>query len=90
MKKCIITVVGKDAVGILAKISTLCADKNVNIIDVTQTVMQDLFCMIMLCEIDHISCTFSDFIDSAVKIGTEQNLSVHVMHEEIFNSMHRI
>jgi ACT domain-containing protein len=88
--RAVITVVGKDTVGILAKVSTLCAEKNVNIIDVTQTVMQDLFCMIMLCEIDKLSGSFASFADAAKAIGTQQGLSVHVMHEEIFNSMHRI
>ena len=86
--RAVITVVGKDTVGILAKVSTLCAEKNVNIIDVT--VMQDLFCMIMLCEIDKLSGSFASFADAAKAIGAEQGLSVHVMHEEIFNSMHRI
>ncbi len=88
--KAVITVVGKDTVGILAKVSGLCAEKNVNIIDVTQTVMQDLFCMIMLCNIDEMSGSFSEFSDMAATIGKENNLSVHVMHEDIFNSMHRI
>ncbi len=88
--KAVITVVGKDTVGILAKVSNLCAEKNINIIDVTQTVMQDLFCMIMLCNIDGMTGSFSDFVDAADSIGKENNLSVHVMHEEIFNSMHRI
>lgn len=88
--RAVITVVGKDTVGILAKVSTLCAEKNVNIVDVTQTVMEDLFCMIMLCQIDKLSGSFADFASAAKAIGAEQNLSVHVMHEEIFNSMHRI
>ena len=88
--KAVITVVGKDTVGILAKVSNLCAEKNINIIDVTQTVMQDLFCMIMLCQIDGMNCGFSQFVDDATRIGKDNNLSVHVMHEEIFNSMHRI
>ena len=88
--KAVITVVGKDTVGILAKVSNLCAEKNINIIDVTQTVMQDLFCMIMLCNIDGMQGSFSDFVDDATRIGNDNNLSVHVMHEEIFNSMHCI
>ena len=88
--KAVITVVGKDTVGILAKVSNLCAAKNINIIDVTQTVMQELFCMIMLCQIDDMTCSFSEFVDAADCIGKDNNLSVHVMHEEIFNSMHRI
>jgi len=88
--RAVITVVGKDTVGILSKISTLCAEKNVNIVDVTQTVMGDLFCMIMLCNIEKLSCGFAEFVNSANTIGKEHNLSIHVMHEQIFNSMHRI
>ncbi len=88
--RAVITVVGKDTVGILAKISNMCAEKNVNILDVTQTVMQDLFCMIMLCDINSVNCDFAELVDAAKIIGKDNNLSVHVMHEEIFNSMHRI
>ena len=88
--RAVITVVGKDTVGILAKISVLCAEHGANISDVTQSVMQDLFCMIMLCETDGLTIPFSEFVDKATKIGDENNLKVHVMHEDIFNSMHRI
>ncbi len=88
--KAVITVVGKDTVGILAKVSALCAECGANIIDVTQTVMQELFCMIMLCETDTLTTSFSDFVDQAEKLGEENNLKIHVMHEDIFNSMHRI
>jgi ACT domain-containing protein len=85
-----ITVVGRDAVGILAKVSAVCAEYNVNIVDVTQTVRQDMFCMIMLCEIDKINSDFNKFADATAEIGKKDNLSIHVMHEDIFNSMHRI
>ena len=88
--RAVITVVGKDTVGILAKVSALCAESGANIIDVTQTVMQDLFCMIMLCETDALSIPFADFVDKAEKLGEENHLKIHVMHEDIFNSMHRI
>lgn len=88
--KAVITVVGKDTVGILAKVSALCAEKGANIIDVTQTVMQDLFCMIMMCEVDGLTVGFAAFVDEAEKLGEKNNLKIHVMHEDIFNSMHRI
>ncbi len=88
--RAILTVVGKDTVGIMAKVSHLCAKYNVNIVDVNQTVMQDLFCMIMLCEIDKIESDFNSFSDSALELGQNDNLSIHVMHEDIFNSMHKI
>ncbi len=88
--KAVITVVGKDTVGILAKVSTLCAENGANIIDVTQTVMQDMFCMIMLCETEKLSIPFSQFVDKAEKLGNEMGMKIHVMHEDLFNSMHRI
>lgn len=88
--RAVITVVGKDTVGILAKVSGFCALHNVNVTDVTQTILQDMFCMIMICDIKNIDCQFGSFVDEAAKIGEENNLSVRVMHEEIFDSMHRI
>ncbi len=88
--KAVITVVGKDTVGILAKISSFCASHNVNVTDVTQTILQDMFCMIMMCDISAIDCPFGSFVDEAAAIGDSNNLKVHVMHEDIFNSMHRI
>lgn len=88
--KAVITVVGKDTVGILAKISTFCASNNVNVTDVTQSILQDMFCMIMMCDISKITCPFGAFVEKAAEIGKENGLQVHVMHEDIFNSMHRI
>lgn len=86
----IIVVIGRDRVGILAKISAICAEKNANIIDVRQTVMQDYFSMIMLAEITDLNCSFGEFSQKVTVTGEEVGMTVHVMHEEIFNSMHRI
>ena len=88
--KAVITVIGKDAVGILAKVSTICAEYSANIIDVNQTVMQDLFAMVMLAEIDRMSADLGVLRQSLEQLGTQENLQIHVMHEDIFNSMHRI
>lgn len=88
--KAVITVVGKDTVGILAKVSTECAKYNVNILDVTQSILQDMFCMIMIGDVDKISVPFGDFSDALAKMGQEIGMDVHVMHEDLFNSMHRI
>ena len=88
--RAVITVVGKDAVGILAKVSTKCAEYQVNINEVTQSVLEDMFCMIMLADISAINKSFGDFSDEMEKLGREMGMSVHVMHETIFNSMHRI
>ena len=88
--KAVITVIGKDMVGILAKVSVACSERNINILQVTQTILEDLFAMIMLVEISDMSCEFVELSDTMEKIGRDLNLSIHVMHEDIFNSMHRI
>ncbi len=88
--KAIITVVGKDTVGILATISGKCADYKVNVLEVTQSILQDMFCMIMLIDLKDCTIPYTDFSDKITEEGTKKNLVVHVMHEDIFNSMHRI
>ena len=88
--KAVLTVVGKDSVGILAKVSNGCADYNVNIIEVSQSVLSSMFCMIMICDITDISCDFGDFADKMKELGDNMGMSIHVMHEDIFNSMHSI
>lgn len=88
--RAVITVVGKDMVGILAKVSAVCAENNVNIIEVTQSILQDMFCMIMMADISDCSIEFSKFSDILADYGNENGLSIHVMNEDIFNSMHRI
>ena len=88
--KAVVTVIGKDTVGILAKVSAECAAYNANIIDVTQSVMRDMFTMIMLIDISDLSSDFSSLDAALQKLGDEIGMKVHVMHEDIFNSMHRI
>lgn len=88
--KAVITVVGKDMVGILAKVSNICAESNVNILEVSQSILQDMFCMIMMGEVSNCSTSFTEFADKLHALGKEENLSIHAMHEDIFNSMHRI
>ena len=86
----VISVTGKDSVGIIAKVSQKCFDRNVNIIDISQSVLKDYFAMIMLVEIDKLNVAFTKFVDDMNAIGKENNLSIHTMHEDIFNSMHKI
>lgn len=88
--KTIISVIGKDTVGIISKVSAVCSKYNVNIVDITQSVLQDMFVMVMLTEISELSCSFSDFSDEMKQLGTNLGLDIRVMHEDIFNSMHRI
>ena len=88
--KAVITVTGKDSVGIIAEVATVCAEYNVNILDVTQSIIQDYFAMIMLADIDKLSITFSDFSDVLHALGQRKHLEINSMHEDIFNTMHHI
>ncbi len=88
--RAIITVVGKDTVGILASVSGICAEHGANIIEVTQSVLQEMFVMVMLVNIDHLSGGINGLSQSMTKMGEDKSLKIHVMHEDIFNSMHRI
>ncbi len=88
--RAVITVIGKDAVGILAKVSTVCAENNANVIEVTQSVLQDLFAMIMLVDITNLNVDFASLSDKMTKLGDETGLKILTMHEDIFNIMHRI
>ena len=90
MKKCIVTVLGKDTVGIIAKVSNVCSEYGANIIDVSQTVLKEYFAMIMLVEIDSLTLPFTEFVDRVAVIGKELGLEIHAMHEDIFDSMHKI
>lgn len=88
--KAVITVIGKDTVGILAKVSNICAQCDVNITEVTQSVLQDLFAMIMLVDINNSDISFSALSEKLTQLGEQMNLKIHIMHEDIFNSMHKI
>lgn len=88
--KAVITVTGLDNVGIIAKVSMKCSEYGVNIIDISQTVLRDYFAMIMLVDIDAINVPFTDFVDVMTELGHANGLEIHAMHEDIFNSMHKI
>ena len=88
--KAVITVTGKDGVGIIAKVSVMCSEYNANIIDITQSVLSDYFAMIMLASIDELNVDFADFVDTLAALGRDRGLDIHTMHEDIFNTMHHI
>ncbi len=88
--KAVITVTGRDSVGIIATVATECSKVNANIIDISQSVLSEYFAMIMLADIDELNIPFSDFVDKLAYIGKEKGLDIHTMHEDIFNTMHRI
>lgn len=88
--RAVITVIGKDKVGIIANISSVLAECNVNILDISQTTMQDIFTMVMLVDITAMNTDFSDLSNRLEQKGREIGLSVRIQHEDIFHSMHRI
>ena len=90
MKKTIITVVGKDTVGIIAKVCTFLAENQVNILDISQTIVQDYFNMMMIVDANNATKSFGELSDNITKLGEEIGVSIRVQHEEIFNQMHRI
>ena len=88
--KAIVTVIGKDRVGTTAAVCALLAQHNINILDISQTVLQDYFTMVML--VDTAACTASigEMADLLEQAGKEQELSIRIQREDIFNAMHRI
>ena len=88
--RAVITVIGKDTVGIMAAVTGVCAECNVNVMEVTQSVLQEMFAMILMSDITGCNVSFTEFTKKMTALGKVMGLSVHVMHEDIFNSMHRI
>ena len=88
--KAVITVTGKDTVGIIADVSAVCAKANANILEITQSVLSEYFAMIMLVNIEKLTCPFAEFSDTLRDLGTTRGLDIRAVHEEIFDAMHRI
>ena len=88
--KAVITVVGHDNKGIIAKVSTKCAEVGANILEISQSVLKEYFAMIMLVEIADLTMPFTDMVDQMAALGKENGLDIRMMHEDIFNAMHRI
>ena len=90
MKKTIITVVGKDTVGIIAKVCTYLADNSINILDISQTIVQGFFNMMMIVDTNQTSKDFGVIVDELAKLGEDIGVVIKCLKEEIFDSMHRI
>lgn len=88
--RAVITVIGKDNVGILHQVSGVCAKYQANVLEVTQSVLQDMFAMIMMVDITAMTTDFTQLSDELNNLGETLGLSIHAMHEDIFNAMHRI
>ena len=85
--KAVLTVMGIDKTGIIAKTSSLLYENDINILDINQTIMQNIFTMVMLVDV---SSTKLDFGELSDKLGKELGVEIRIQHEDIFNSMHRI
>ena len=90
MNRTIITVVGKDTKGIIAKVCTYLADNNVNILDISQTIVQEYFNMMMIVDMAKMEKPFVQAADELTKLGESVGVQVKCQHEEIFDVMHRI
>ena len=88
--KAVITVVGHDAKGIIAKVSAACAEMGANIVEISQSVLEEYFAMIMVVDVSDLSVPFTEMVDHMAKLGEQNGLDIRTMHENIFNSMHRI
>lgn len=88
--KAIITVVGKDTVGIIAKVSTFLAESKINILDISQTIMGDTFTMIMMVDTALSDKTFDEINEKLKAIGNELNVNIIIQNEKLFSAMHRI
>ena len=90
MKKCIVTVLGKDTVGIVAKVCTYLAENQINILDISQTIIQGYFNMMVITDVSDLKKDFTALCDEMEKLGEEIGVSIRCQREEIFEKMHRL
>lgn len=88
--RAVITVLGKDKIGIIYNITSVLAKYSVNILDISQTIMQDFFSMVMIVDIENSTVIFEELQSELEKKGIEIGLSARIQHEDIFNSMHQV
>lgn len=88
--KGIITVVGKDRVGIIGKVCTLLSEKQINILDISQTILRGYFNMMMIVDLKESTISFNEVVDALAELGKAIEVDIRLQHEEIFDSMHRI
>lgn len=88
--RAVVTVVGKDKTGIISKVSTFLAERDVNIVDISQTIMQEYFAMIMMVDLSSAKEKLSEIAEECRLLGEQIGMSIHVQHEDIFNAMHSV
>ncbi len=90
MKKCVITVVGKDTVGIIAKVCTYLADVNINVLDIAQTIVDGYFNMMAVVDASNAAKEFQVYSEELEQLGAKIGVTIHCQREEIFEKMHRL
>lgn len=90
MKKAVLTVIGNDRIGIIARVSNCLADANINILDISQTTMSEMFTMIMLVDVSQCNVGFDAIAQKIKDLGTEMQMQMQLQDMDIFNSMHKI
>ncbi len=88
--RAVVTVTGKDKIGIIAKVSSFLAERSVNVEDISQTLLQDYFAMIMLVDISDLKMELSELAKECEELGRQIGMSIRMQHEAIFNAMHNI
>ena len=89
-ERVIVTVIGEDRIGIIAEVTRILADARVNIVDISQTIMQEFFVMILLADLKHSTIAFEELKASLVKKGEELGMRIDAQHQDVFRYMHRI
>ena len=90
MKKAVVTVLGKDRVGIISSVSGVLCENNVNILDISQTILQGMFTMMMIADVENSKMSISELSDRLDAVGKELGVEVKIQLEDIFQAMHRI
>ena len=88
--RAIVTVLGKDRVGIMSLVCALLAQHSINILDISQTVLQDYFTMVMLADLENCSLSFTELTEKLSALGAEMDIAIRMQREDIFNAMHKI
>lgn len=88
--KAVITVIGEDKVGIIAKVTGVLAEDGINILDISQTILNNYFTMIMITDISKMSINFKELNSKLSELGTQIGVTIKIQHQDIFNAMHKI
>lgn len=88
--RAVVSVIGKDKIGIIAKVSNSLSQRNINILDISQTILDEFFTMIMLVDLEKLDISFQELTEELEQIGQDIGVSVKIQHKDIFDAMHQI